>query len=73
MSQHQTEELGESLAIGILAPLMEFSDMLNESGDYPKSRILTALVDDVQEQLECVFRQINRMDAGIRVRRPYRT
>ena len=72
MSQHQTEELGESLAIGILTALMEFSDMLDESGDYPKARILMALLDDAQGQLECVFNQINKIDADIRVQRPYR-
>ena len=72
MSQHQTEELGESLAIGILTALMEFSDMLYESGDYPKARILMPLLDDAQGQLECVFNQINKIDADIRVQRPYR-
>ncbi len=48
-------ELDESLAVGILTPLMEYADLLNESNEYAKSRMLCVLIDDAQSQLENVF------------------
>ena len=48
-------ELDESLVVGILTPLMEYADLLNEASDYGKSRMLCVLIDDAQSQLENVF------------------
>lgn len=65
-------ELDESLVTGILIPLMEYADLLNEASDYGKSRMLCVLIDDAQSQLENVFSQISKMNPYIRVSKPFR-
>lgn len=65
-------ELDESLVVGILTPLMEYADLLNEASDYGKSRMLCVLIDDAQSQLENVFSQISKMNPYIRVSKPFR-
>lgn len=65
-------ELDETLAIGMLAPMMEFTEMLNSGADIGKARIMMTLIDDMQEQLEDIFNQINKVNPNIRVARPYR-
>ena len=65
-------ELDESLVGGILTPLMEYADLLNEASDYGKSRMLCVLIDDAQSQLENVFSQISKMNPYIRVSKPFR-
>ena len=65
-------ELDESLAVGILTPLMDYADLLNESNEYAKSRMLCVLIDDAQSQLENVFSQISKMNPHIRVGKPFR-
>ena len=65
-------ELDESLVVGILTPLMEYADLLNESSEYTKSRMLCVLIDDIQSQLENVFGQITAKTPLIRVDKPFR-
>lgn len=58
------------LATDILTPLMAHADILKQGGCYAQSRLLWALIEDVDRQLVEVFGQIASQAPDVRVKLP---